>query len=81
MIVPLPLHDSSKAQVHNGSDQEVEPMCFSRLISLDPGRHDGEGTYQGFSDRNTTYFVVDQLTGEEKEDGDSDDDSDDDSDE
>ena len=56
-------------------------MCFSRLISLDPGRHDGEGTYQGFSDRNTTYFVVDQLTGEEKEDGDSDDDSDDDSDE
>jgi hypothetical protein len=46
-------------------------MCFSRLISLDPSRHDGEGTYQGFSDRNSTYFVVDQLTGEDKEEGDS----------
>jgi hypothetical protein len=36
-------------------------MCFGRLFSLDPGRHDGEGTYQGFSERNTTYFTVDET--------------------
>ncbi len=47
-------------------------MCFDRLISLDPGQHDGEGSYQGFSDRNTTYFVVDQLTGGDEEDSHSD---------
>ena len=47
-------------------------MCFGRLISLDPGQHDGEGSYQGFADRNSTYFVVDQLTGGDEEDNDSD---------
>jgi hypothetical protein len=52
-------------------------MCFGRMISLDPGRHDGEGGYQGFSDRNATYFAVDDLTrdlepgGTDDEDGDA----------
>lgn len=41
---------------------EVTDMCFGRMISLDPGRHDGEGGYQGFSDRNAAYFVVEDLT-------------------
>jgi hypothetical protein len=36
-------------------------MCFGRLFSLDPSRHDGEGTYQGFSERNTTYQAVDEM--------------------
>ena len=36
-------------------------MCFGRLFSLDPGRHDGEGTYQGPAERNTTYFAVDEM--------------------
>jgi hypothetical protein len=71
-VIPAALHDSSKAQVHTGLEQEVEFMCFSRLISLDPGQHDGEGSYQGFADRNSTYFVVDQLTGGDEEDSHSD---------
>jgi hypothetical protein len=40
---------------------EVNDMCFGRLFSLDPGRHDGEGTYQGPAERNTTYFAVDEM--------------------
>jgi hypothetical protein len=50
-------------------------MCFGRLFSLDPGRHDGEGTYQGFSERNATYFTVDEtmrhVDGGDDADGDS----------
>lgn len=46
-------------------------MCFGRPISLDPGRHDGEGSYQEFSDRNASYFVIDQLTGGDDDDGDA----------